>query len=254
MQNNHSTILNYRISGNGDPVLFLHGFMEDLSMWDHLTANIPVRAIAIDLTGHGKSQLTDTVPSIDTMAEQVMNLVEELGVKNAQIVGHSLGGYVALELMKRNPLFEHATLFHSHPWEDAPSKKTDRNRVIELVKEKAAFFIQEAIPNLFFKRDLTPIIEHYIQIAKKMSPEAIAWSAAAMRDRNDLSDLMIEQASRFTLIQGEHDALISKSHTSSFCKSSGINYIEIESCGHMGHEEQPQKTQTILETILIQNN
>ena len=251
MQNNATNFLNYRISGNGDPVLFLHGFMEDCSMWDHILSELPVRAIAIDLPGHGKSTIPEQQASIQLMAEKVMEIVRLEGLESAQIIGHSLGGYVALELMKLNPTFEHATLFHSHPWEDSASKKEDRNRVIELGKEKSSYFIREAIPNLFCDKSLLQTMNHYISIAQKMQPEAIAWAAKAMRDRNDNASFMVNNTSKFTIIQGEFDALIPRASTYEFCKTSNINYIEIPSCGHMAHEEQFTKTLNAFKTILI---
>lgn len=251
MQNNATNYLNYRISGNGDPVLFLHGFMEDSSMWDHILSELPVRAIAIDLPGHGKSKTPVQPASIRLMAEKVMEIVGLEGLENAQIIGHSLGGYVALELIKMNPSFEHATLFHSHPWEDSEAKKEDRNRVIELVKEKSSFFIREAIPNLFWDKSLIQTMNHYITIAQKMQPEAIAWAAAAMRDRVDNTPLMVNHTSKFTIVQGEFDALIPRVSTCKFCKTNNINYIELSSCGHMAHEEQPSKTLEAFKTILI---
>jgi pimeloyl-ACP methyl ester carboxylesterase len=251
MQNNSTSFLNYRISGNGDPVLFLHGFMEDSSMWEPLIDHLPVKAILIDLPGHGKSEISTHHPSIESIANDVMNIVHKENIQDAQIVGHSLGGYVALELMKKNELFEHVTLFHSHPWEDAPTKKEDRNRVIDLVKEKASFFIREAIPNLFWEKSLQQTIDHYISIASQMNPSAIAWAAAAMRDRPNNEAIICKHPTKFTLIQGQFDALIPKSATSEFCKKNAINYIEIKNCGHMAHEEQTSNCLEIFKTILL---
>lgn len=255
MPNKIQNALNYRISGNGSPVLFLHGFMEDSSMWNHILPLDGIQAICIDLEGHGSSPINqETAPTINEMAEQVWKLVQEHQWQQAQIVGHSMGGYVGLELLYKNTSFEHLTLLHSHPWEDAPEKKKDRNRVIELVKTKANTFIKEAIPNLFaFPEKNKTAIETYIKTAARMSPEAIARASAAMRDRENREQLIVETPRKFTFIQGTHDRLIPRADTSNFCNSHRINYIEIAGCGHMSQEETPEILREILATIFGTN-
>lgn len=143
--------LHYTISGRGQAVIFLHGFMENGSMWSELVHQLPVKAYVIDLHGHGASFFHPDLPaSIEIMARQVMQIVEKEQLQQALVVGHSLGGYVALELFRMNPDFEHVVLFHSNPWSDSLDKQQDRERVAKLVKTKKEFFISEAIPNLFY--------------------------------------------------------------------------------------------------------
>jgi pimeloyl-ACP methyl ester carboxylesterase len=127
-------LLNYRVFGNGHPVVFLHGFLEDVSMWDFLdTPLIPFQAICIDLPGHGLSQLTDDSPSIEFMTDEVLKVVGYLKLAEFHIVGHSMGGYVAL-LIKENRIdCRKIVLLNSNFWEDSPEKKSDRIRIADLV-------------------------------------------------------------------------------------------------------------------------
>jgi pimeloyl-ACP methyl ester carboxylesterase len=95
-------LLNYRVFGNGHPVVFLHGFLEDVSMWEFLTSQqIPFQAICIDLPGHGLSQLTDDSPSLAFMADEVLKVLDFLKLSEFHIVGHSMGGYVALLIKEK---------------------------------------------------------------------------------------------------------------------------------------------------------
>jgi pimeloyl-ACP methyl ester carboxylesterase len=226
--------------------------MEDLTMWSNVLPIDGIQAIMIDLNGHGKSTLHGIgQPSITFLAHQVMDLVKEHQWFSAQIVGHSLGGYVGLELMEINPYFEHLTLLHSHPWADSDQKKNDRNRVIDLVKQHADLFIREAIPHLFHDSSKHENkITHYIAIAKQMSSAAIAWNAKAMRDRGDKIELMEQNPSKFTCVQGEMDALIPKSQVMKFCQENQINYLELDNCGHMGQEESPEILKQMLSLIV----
>ncbi len=245
-------LLNYRISGNGSPVVFLHGFMEDYSMWDELIPHLPVKAVCIDLTGHGKSPIDfDATPSILSMAKEVEKVILHEKLKHPIVVGHSMGGYVGLELMKLLPGLEHLVLFHSHPWSDSEDKKRDRERVANLVLTKASVFIREAIPNLFHDPSkMENAIAHYIQLAEQMEPKSIAWSALAMKNRFDLAYLMEKNPEKFTVISGQNDKLIQVGLLDSFCKQNKISSIVFPNVGHMSHEENREEVIQLLNTIL----
>lgn len=222
-------------------------------MWDGL---LPFFAhhqcIVVDLHGHGHSFFDpELTPSVTAMAQQVRNLLDELQVTHYQLVGHSLGGYVACELLGMDPELEHLTLLHAHPWADAPAKKQDRNRVIELVRTKASFFIREAIPNLFaFPEEHLPVIERYCRIAEQMPPAAIGWAAAAMRDRLPYTEVLQQKASLVSIIQGQLDPLIPNLQLRAFAEEQGIGFYEIPRCGHMGHEEDPERVKELLQVII----
>jgi 2-succinyl-6-hydroxy-2,4-cyclohexadiene-1-carboxylate synthase len=244
-------LLNYRISGNGNPVVFLHGFMEDHSMWDELLPHLPVKAVCVDLPGHGLSPIDfNATPSILSMAKEVEKIIVREKLKDALIVGHSMGGYVGLELMKLIPGLEHLILFHSHPWSDSEDKKRDRERVANMVLTKAPVFIREAIPNLFHDpASMQNAIEHYIQMAEKMDPKAIGWAALAMKNRFDLAYLMEKNPEKFTVISGENDKLIQVGLLDVFCKQNKISSIVLPNVAHMAHEENREEVIHILNTI-----
>jgi 2-succinyl-6-hydroxy-2,4-cyclohexadiene-1-carboxylate synthase len=244
-------LLNYRISGNGSPVVFLHGFMEDCSMWDELLPHLPVKAVCVDLPGHGLSPIDfNATPSILSMAKEVEKIIIRENLKDALVVGHSMGGYVGLELMKLIPGLEHLILFHSHPWSDSEDKKRDRERVANLVLTKAPVFIREAIPNLFHDPTrMQNAIEHYIQLAEKMDPRSIGWASLAMKNRFDLAYLMEKNPEKFTVISGENDKLIQVGLLDVFCKQNKISSIVLPNVGHMAHEENREEVIHILKTV-----
>ena len=249
----NNLLLHHRVSGSGDPVVFLHGFMEDLTMWDSLLPALNHKKIAaIDLHGHGSSSFNAAhSPSIAEMGKQVMEVITSLGLGHYQLVGHSMGGYVGCYLLENDPRLEHLILFHSHPWADSPTKKTDRERVSELVKTKAAFFIREAIPNLFAHAEHHQVaIERYCAMADRMQPEAISWATLAMRDRPSSEALLRQFPDRVSIIQGQLDPLIPNLELKRFANASGIGFYEIPDCGHMGQEEQPDAVKEILLALL----
>lgn len=115
--------LRYRVRPGRDPWVFLHGLGCDASMWDGVIARLPrdVGAVVPELRGHGGSTLGWRVPSVDLWAEDVLRIIEDLGLEAPAIAGLSMGGYTALGLAARAPGRARAYAFVStsaHPDDD----------------------------------------------------------------------------------------------------------------------------------------
>ena len=97
--------LYFHEKGKGSAVVLLHGFLEASWMWDDIATALSkrYRVVCIDLPGHGKSDCLGYVHSMDEMAEAVMAVVQSLRLRRIQLVGHSMGGYVALAFAERWP-------------------------------------------------------------------------------------------------------------------------------------------------------
>jgi pimeloyl-ACP methyl ester carboxylesterase len=241
-------LLNYRVFGNGHPVVFLHGFLEDVSMWEFLTSQqIPFQAICIDLPGHGLSQLTDDSPSLEYMAGEVLKVVDYLKLSEFHIVGHSMGGYVAL-LIKENRIdCRKIVLLNSNFWEDSPEKKLDRIRVADIVFQAKELFLNVAIPGLFYRYSPDELaVKALRKIANQCQPEAIAYAALAMRERKHQLQTLLNFPSDFLILQGEDDPLITKEKMDEELKGLAIKIVEIKNAGHMAHTENPSDTALLL--------
>ncbi len=178
--------LKLKIEGEGFPLLFLHGFLEDSRMWEFLsTSNLNYKKIFIDLPGHGGSSVPIGFPSIAHMAEVILRKIKELGVEKFHVIGHSMGGYVALELAKCGAV-EKLVLLNSNFWEDSIQKKKDRDRVVNIVQKSKDLFIQEGIKGLFD----SPIkheneINTLITWAKSIPVEGIVYATQTMKNREN---------------------------------------------------------------------
>lgn len=175
------------------------------------------------------------------------------GIENPFVVGHSMGGYVGLELLHLMPA--RLTLVHSNFWSDPETKKTDRNRVIEVVKKNKSLFLNESIPNLFapVNREFRGAeIQTLIQKANRLDAAEIAAATGGLRDRRASYDLM--NTHKIAIIQGSDDPVI----------PNGILQLElaklaqypavytIDNCGHMSFIENPQGLINHLQTIVFQ--
>ena len=230
-------------SGKGDPVILLHGYMESSSMWEGLfDLDLGIEWLAFDLPGHGCSPLEETSPepSIDYYSHQIVDYLKANKIDDFHVVGHSMGGYVALRIKEMHSGCRKVILLNSNPWEDAPQKKLDRLRVADIAYKAKELFIQQAVPALFYKSgEHKTVIKQLIEEASHMTPDAIAYAALAMRTRQDKTAVIQRNSSDFLILQGNHDPLIPRDNMENW---STINAIPIEilnDSGHMSHLEEP---------------
>lgn len=132
-------------------LVFLHGFLEDATMWKPFNQlEKEFHCIYLDLPGHGqKKHLKDACSSMQAMAQQLFSELSELELSSYDCIGHSMGGYVALELARLDNRMNNLILLNSNHWEDSEEKKQNRVRVAKAVQKNLPLFVREAIPNLF---------------------------------------------------------------------------------------------------------
>lgn len=256
-------MLNFSISGEGNAIVFLHGFLESNSMWDYLALEeLNFQKIFIELPGHGQSALTDDSdnPSLNFYANEVQEVLSFLKIEKFSIVGHSLGAYVALILKENNLGCQKVVLLNSNFWADSEQKKKDRLRVAEIAFKAKKVFINEAIPNLFGQVELfRNEIEALKEEAMKIESESIAYAALAMRQRKDYTQMIAENPSDFFIIHGDLDRLVTTEflleQTREVFKENLENQVlVIQEAGHMAHIETSEEVIELLSKIFNSSN
>lgn len=141
MQENELTLngqtLFYRSIGSGPDVLLVHGFGEDGSIWDRqFEALKGFRLIVPDLPGSGRSQLVPDM-SMEGLASVLYRLLKHLNIGRIAVIGHSMGGYVALAFAEKFPeLLSGLGLFHSTAYADTEEKKSNSKKRHRLYTKK----------------------------------------------------------------------------------------------------------------------
>lgn len=234
------------------PVVLLHGFLESGSMWDHISFPVGYPTVSIDLPGHGKSNFSEiTSYTMNDMAVAIMTILDDLKLSEVHVIGHSMGGYVALELKKNDPRAKKIMLLNSNFWTDSPQKVVDRNRVAEIVKTNKAHFIYEVIPNLFLNpQRFDNEVKLLIHEAMDIDQEVIGLTSIGMSIREDFTDLVLQNDTDFTAVQGIEDRVVDAEKMRSALSASNVNYIELESVGHMAHLEASERLNAIVGTFL----
>jgi pimeloyl-ACP methyl ester carboxylesterase len=114
--------IHYSVTGNGFPVVLLHGYLESSEVWDGFVKRLSSRfkVISIDLPGHGLSSVYGEIHTMEFLATAVKELTDSLNLKKIFLTGHSLGGYVTLAFLEFFPEYLSGyCLFHSQPFADS---------------------------------------------------------------------------------------------------------------------------------------
>ncbi len=116
--------------GQGVPLILMHGYPLNRTIWKGVIPYLQDVADVIipDLRGHGDSPIPQGEYRMETMAGDVITLMDKLGIDRAVIAGHSMGGYVALSLIRNYPERVIAlALVASQAEADSPERYQDAN-------------------------------------------------------------------------------------------------------------------------------
>src|SRR5690606_33245485 len=102
---NDKTMLYYEVKGEGRPLVLLHGYLENLKMWESIGKKLSeeYKLIRIDLPGHGRSRTYGETHTMEFMAEKAHEVLNHLGIEKSAMAGHSMGGYVTLAFAEKYP-------------------------------------------------------------------------------------------------------------------------------------------------------
>jgi len=244
--------IHFTQQGKGRAVVLLHGFLENTTMWQNLMTHLSekYRVICIDLLGHGQ---TGSLGYVHTMAEQaqvVKAVLKHLKLRKVILVGHSMGGYVALAFAKLYAdNVKGLCLLNATSLADSKTKKQDRNRAIALVKQNHKSFIKTAIPNLFaasnritFKSELQGILNQ----ALKTPQQGVIAALEGMKVREDLSYLIEGDTFKTLVFIGEKDTAIQTAPLKKRLEALPNVQMVLLDGGHMGFIENKQEVLTAL--------
>jgi len=243
-----------RVIGKGKVVVFLHGFLLDSDSWIDFHLNpTQFQSVFIDLPGHGENkEVFLEEESIVAYAKWVHEKLTQADIVEYDLIGHSMGGYIGLELIELNPKIGKLILFHSNHWEDTEERKKNRDRIGQVVRKNSSIFLNESIPLLFHEpQKYKAHIQDIIARAKQMSPSQIVHAAQSMKNRADLASRVKAYSDKCYFIQGENDNLIDAKEAKLTWAGDKTKFIEIKNCGHMSHIEQRTQSADMVLRILM---
>ena len=207
------------------------------------------RVITIDLLGHGESEPLGYVHEMEDNANVVNEVLKNLKIEKAIIVGHSMGGYVALAFAELYPdKIQKLVLLNSTSKEDSEERKLNRTRAIKAVKQNYASFVSLAIANLFSENNRTRLAEEIEKVkteALKTPLQGIIASQEGMKIRKDREWILKENRFPVLLILGKKDPVLNYEDNLSQIEDTTAELVSFED-GHMSQIENKEELKIAL--------
>jgi YbgC/YbaW family acyl-CoA thioester hydrolase len=233
--------------GTGSPILVLHGFPVDRTVWRHqLDTLTGYRRIALDLRGMGQSDAPDLGYSMAMYADDVIGLLDALGEDRVVLCGLSMGGYIAFELIRRyRHRFNGLILMDTRAEADSAEGRKTRDALVAKVRDQGAIAAAEAMLPRFFTGSVPPdIIQAVRDMILRTPVSGIIGALTAMRDRPDSTSLLPGLVGLPTLVVvGQEDVITPPAISEAMAAAiPEARLVEIPGAGHLPCVEQPVPT------------
>ncbi len=242
-----NTAVHYVDIGKGAAVVLLHGFLENQSMWNHFIPELSQRnrVITIDLLGHGATECLGYVHSMEDQADMVHAVLAELKIRKVVLIGHSMGGYVALAFAELFPEYmKGLVLMNSSSRADSAERKLNRDRAIKAVKKDYASFVRLSIANLFSEENRTKLISEIEKVkleALKTPLQGIIGALEGMKMRKDREVLLHLTTFPKIIILGKKDGVLNYEENVNQVENTAVQLLSFPD-GHMSHIENKAET------------
>lgn len=243
------TALHVCDSGAGERcVVLLHGYLESMQVWDSFVPLLykRVRVVTLDLPGHGISEVRGACHTMEYLADVVWEAMRALGIARYTVVGHSMGGYVALALAERHPeALDGLVLLSSTPNADTEEKRENRRREIELVRSGRKETLARVAPGAGFAPEnrtrLAEAIEELTEQVFLTEDAGIVALLNGMIARPDRNAMLRACPVPQLFILGREDAYIPVGAAEAMAaQHPQARVVWLARSGHMGFLEEPE--------------
>jgi pimeloyl-ACP methyl ester carboxylesterase len=246
-------MLHHAESGTGPAVVLLHAFPMDATLWAPqrgALAERGFRVITPDLPGFGGSPLSERAPDLDVMADEVADLMAGLGVDEAVVGGLSMGGYVAMAMLRRHRARVSALLLaDTRAGADSPEAAANREAVARSVQAagSTAQLAEMMLPQLLgtttlrLRPEVVATVGRWI---RAQPPAAVAWAQRAMARRPDSTATLADFGGPTLVLHGSEDTLSPAAEAEAMAAAtrrggSPTTVVQVPAAGHLTAVEDP---------------
>ena len=251
--------LTYDDVGEGSiPIVFLHGFPFDKTMWQAQINYFQTthRVIACDIRGFGKSIDEESHLSMDLFTDDLILLIDMLDLDKVIICGLSMGGYIALNAMKRFPSrFEALILCDTQCTADTNDVKTKRYKTIKDINEYGTTHFNEGfIKNVFHEDTIInkpEVVAQLRSVVFSNSQHIVSQGLTALAERSETCSILDEITIPTLIICGREDVVTpvdEAKYLNTHIKGSVLHIIS--NAGHVSNLEKPIKFNKLLRDFL----
>jgi 3-oxoadipate enol-lactonase len=241
--------LHYTEQGSGTPLVLLHGFPFSSAIWREQIARLSdqYRVITPDLRGHGRSPITDDVYTMELLATDVIALLDTLDLEQAVVIGHSMGGYVALALARIAPerLLALGMVGSQAAADSEEARKKRFDLCEEVIKRGSSAVAEVQMPRLFapIEHEDDTVKEQVNALMLSTKPAALINTLKGMAARPDSTPQLSGFELPMLIVAGDKDAIIPLENSETLATlPTHCTLATIENGGHMMMLEQPQAT------------
>src|SRR5689334_10818598 len=248
----------YTDSGLGRPVVLIHGYPFNRSLWaeQEIVLSTSCRVIAPDLRGFGDSDAVPGTATMDVMAQDVALLLNHLGIARATICGLSMGGYVALAFYKQLPSRVRAlVLADTRAQADTEEAKQTRAQQAEKALTEGMAGIADAmLPKLLTPETVSKhpeVVKRVRDMMVKTKPEGAAAALHGMAERDDQTSLLPKISVPTLIMVGAEDAITPVADSEKMHAAIPGSRLEvIENAGHVSNIERTEQFNDALLSFL----
>ncbi len=244
-------VMTVAAAGRGPTAVAIHGFPLDHRMWaDQLGVVEGRRLLAPDLRGSGGTPwVGDPVHTMDLLADDVASVIRSASSDGADVVGLSMGGYVALALVERHPdLVRSLVLCATRTRPDTDEARARRDATIEAVVSRGRESLADAMLEVLVPADADPLVRARLRTMVEQTPtESIVASLRGMRDRPDRTEVLARSQVPVLVVVGEEDALVGVAEAEEMAEVADGRLEVIPGVGHMPPMEAPSIFNALLE-------
>jgi len=251
--------ISYNDVGEGIvPVIFLHGYPFDKSMWRDQLKELKSsnRVIAVDVRGFGDSTDEKTHLSIELFAEDLVLFMDKLKIDKAIVCGLSMGGFIALNAMKRFPeRFKALILCDTQCIADTTEVREKRYATIEQInRDSADAFNEKFVKSVFHPESLTgkmELVESLRSVVFANSKRIITAGITALAERSETCSTLDAIHIPTLIVCGREDTvtpLVESEFMHKHIKGSILKIID--KAGHVSNLEQPVEFNKYIQDFL----
>ena len=234
--------ISFSDQGTGTAVILIHGFLENATMWKNVIPEISKRnrVVTIDLLGHGKTDCLGYIHTMELFAETIAAVLKDLRIRKCILVGHSLGGYIALAFAEKHPQkVKGLCLMNATSNEDTSERKALRLRANKMITSNFRNMVRMSFANLFGPKSKT-IFKKEIELAisKALQTPMQGYIAAqeGMQLRANRNHVLTDNSFKKLLIIGKKDPVLDFETSLDEAEKTDSAIVVFEN-GHMPHIE-----------------
>jgi len=246
--------LNFEDNGKGLPLVFLHGFPLNQTIWQPQTRAFQnqYRIITPDLRGHGGSDAPKGIYTMETLARDLFLLLQLKRCVPAIIAGHSMGGYVALAFYRMHAdLVKGLILISTRAGDDTEEAKSGREALAAAVEKQGSRpVVEKMLPKMMSQKSLeqNPNLRNHVEAMMSATPSnGLVGALHGMAAREDSSEILRNIQVPTLVVGGTDDHLIPYGESVTMAQAIPTAQLHlIDDAGHLPSLEKPDELNRVI--------